>query len=38
LAKYYAYGIRNSFGFDFDPITAKLWDAENGQDLYNEIN
>jgi glucose/arabinose dehydrogenase len=38
LAKYYAYGIRNSFGFDFDPITGNLWDAENGQDLYDEIN
>ncbi|CAN5676122.1 PQQ-dependent sugar dehydrogenase [soil metagenome] len=38
LAKYYAYGIRNSFGFDFDPITAKMWDAENGQDFYDEIN
>ena len=38
LAKYYAYGIRNSFGFDFDPITGKMWNAENGQDLYDEIN
>ena len=38
LDKYYAYGIRNSFGFDFDPITGKVWDAENGQDLYDEIN
>src|SRR6476620_10422447 len=38
FAKYYPYGIRNSFGFDFNPITAKLWDAENGQDLYDEIN
>ena len=38
LAKYYAYGIRNSFGFDFDPITGKLWDTENGQNLYDEIN
>ncbi len=38
LAKYYAYWIRNSFGFDFDPITAKMWDAENGQDFYDEIN
>jgi aldose sugar dehydrogenase len=38
LAKYYAYGIRNSFGFDFDPITAKMWDAENGQEFYDEIN
>lgn len=38
LDKYFAYGIRNSFGLDFDPITGKLWDAENGQDLYDEIN
>ena len=38
LTKYYAYGIRNSFGMDFDPITGKLWNAENGQDLYDEIN
>ncbi|MGD9533852.1 MAG: sorbosone dehydrogenase family protein [Candidatus Nitrosocosmicus sp.] len=38
LAKYYAYGIRNSFGFDFDPITGKLWDTENGENLYDEIN
>ncbi|HKR73268.1 MAG TPA: PQQ-dependent sugar dehydrogenase, partial [Candidatus Nitrosocosmicus sp.] len=38
LSKYYAYGIRNSFGMDFDPVTGKLWNAENGQDLYDEIN
>ena len=28
--KYFAYGVRNSFGLDFDPITGKLWDTENG--------
>ena len=28
LSKYYAYGIRNSFGIDFNPVTGKLWDAE----------
>jgi glucose/arabinose dehydrogenase len=38
LSKYYAYGIRNSFGFDFDPITGKLWDTENGENFYDEIN
>lgn len=38
LSKYYAYGIRNSFGIDFDPITGKLWDAENGEDVFDEIN
>ena len=30
---YYAYGIRNSFGIDFDPVTGKLWDTENGPNL-----
>jgi glucose/arabinose dehydrogenase len=35
---YYAYGIRNSFGFDFDPVTKKLWDTENGGAAYDEIN
>jgi len=38
LKKYYAYGIRNSFGMDFDPITSKLWDTENGPDFGDEIN
>jgi glucose/arabinose dehydrogenase len=37
-SKYYAYGIRNSFGIDFDPVTGKLWDAENGEDVFDEIN
>jgi glucose/arabinose dehydrogenase len=38
LNKYYAYGIRNSFGMDFDPITGKLWDTENGPDFGDEVN
>lgn len=38
LNLYYAYGIRNSFGIDFDPITGKLWDTENGPDYGDEIN
>jgi glucose/arabinose dehydrogenase len=38
LSKYYAYGIRNSFGIEFDPVTGKLWDAENGEDVFDEIN
>jgi aldose sugar dehydrogenase len=28
LKLYYAYGIRNSFGLDFDPVTGKLWATE----------
>jgi glucose/arabinose dehydrogenase len=38
LELYYAYGIRNSFGVDFDPVTNKLWDTENGPDFADEIN
>ncbi len=36
--RYYAYGIRNSFGLDFDPVTKKLWDTENGPNYGDEIN
>jgi aldose sugar dehydrogenase len=35
---YYAYGIRNSFGIDFDPLTGYLWDTENGPAFGDEIN
>jgi glucose/arabinose dehydrogenase len=38
LDKYYAYGIRNSFGIDFDPVTGNLWDTENGPAFGDEIN
>jgi aldose sugar dehydrogenase len=38
MSKYYAYGIRNSFGMDIDPLTGNLWDTENGPDNYDEIN
>ena len=38
LAKFYAYGIRNSFGLDIDPVTGRVWDTENGEDNFDEIN
>lgn len=38
LNKFYAYGIRNSFGMDFDLVTGKLWDTENGPEKNDEIN
>jgi aldose sugar dehydrogenase len=38
IKKYYAYGIRNSFGMDFDPVTNMLWDTENGPSYGDEIN
>jgi len=38
LNLYYAYGIRECFGMDFDPITSTLWDTENGANWGDEIN
>ena len=38
LSRYYAYGIRNSFGIAIDPITNMLWDTENGPGEYDEVN
>jgi aldose sugar dehydrogenase len=38
LNLYYAYGVRNSFGFDFDPVTGNIWDTENGPGYGDEIN
>jgi glucose/arabinose dehydrogenase len=38
LDLYYAYGIRNSFGLDFDPVSGKLWETENGPASGDEIN
>ena len=38
LNLYYSYGIWNSFGIDFDPVTGNLWDTENGLIFGDEIN
>ena len=38
LSKYFAYGIRNSFGLAFDPVTKTIWDTENGPASNDEIN
>lgn len=38
LSLYFAYGIRNSFGLDWDPVTNFLWDTENGPHYGDEIN
>jgi aldose sugar dehydrogenase len=35
---YYAYGIRNSFGLAVDPVTGSIWDTENGEHTYDELN
>jgi glucose/arabinose dehydrogenase len=31
-------GIRNSFGLAIDPVTQNLWETENGEGTYDEIN
>ncbi len=38
VARYFAYGIRNSFGLALDPVTGLLWDTENGPTTMDEVN
>ena len=38
IQQIFAYGIRNSFGMAFDPLSGKLWDQENGEDAFDEMN
>jgi glucose/arabinose dehydrogenase len=34
----FTYGLRNSFGFTFDPQTDLMWETENGPNCNDEIN
>jgi aldose sugar dehydrogenase len=38
IQKIFAYGIRNSFGMAFDPRSGALWEQENGDDSFSELN
>jgi aldose sugar dehydrogenase len=38
LQKVFAYGIRNGFGLAFDPFSGALWQEQNGDDSFSEIN
>jgi len=38
LNMYFAYGVRNSFGLDWDTVTGNMWDTENGPHYGDEIN
>jgi glucose/arabinose dehydrogenase len=37
-SRIWAYGIRSSFGFDFDPLTGFLWATENGPTCNDEVD
>jgi aldose sugar dehydrogenase len=38
LQKVFAYGVRNGFGMAFDPESGGLWEAQNGDDSFTELN
>ena len=38
VQKIFAYGLRNSFGMAFDPVSGTLWEQENGDDSFTELN
>ena len=38
VARYYAYGIRNGFGLEFDRANGVLWQTENGPSDFDEMN
>jgi glucose/arabinose dehydrogenase len=38
LQKVFAFGVRNGFGMAFDPFSGDLWEAQNGDDTFTEIN
>jgi glucose/arabinose dehydrogenase len=38
IHKVFSYGLRNSFGFDFDPMSDNLWLEQNGDDTFTELN
>jgi glucose/arabinose dehydrogenase len=38
IHKVFSYGLRNSFGFDFDPRSGNLWLEQNGDDTFTELN
>jgi glucose/arabinose dehydrogenase len=38
IQKVFAYGIRNTFGMDFDPLSGNLWLEENGDDSFTQLS
>jgi aldose sugar dehydrogenase len=38
VARVFAYGLRNTFGIAFDPVSGNLWDQQNADDAFDELN
>jgi glucose/arabinose dehydrogenase len=38
VAGVFAYGLRNTFGIAFDPASGALWDQQNADDAFDEMN
>jgi len=38
IQKIYSYGHRNGFGMAFDPYSGSLWETENADDAFSELN
>lgn len=36
--RWFAYGIRNTWALSFDPLTGSLWNTDNGEGVFDEIN
>jgi aldose sugar dehydrogenase len=38
IQRVFAYGLRNTFGIAFDPVSGLLWDQQNADDAFDEMN
>jgi glucose/arabinose dehydrogenase len=38
VQRVFAYGLRNTFGIAFDPESGSLWDQQNADDAFDELN
>lgn len=38
IQRVFAYGLRNTFGIAVDPVSGNLWDQQNADDAFDELN
>jgi aldose sugar dehydrogenase len=38
IQRLFAYGLRNTFGIAVDPVSGALWDQQNADDAFDELN